>query len=124
MNDALIYVLVIMTIGAIVLIYRTMKVEYEMIAGDLRFVLEIVDFVCTKFDFKYRQHIIDVVKYTNEAIKFIEAYDNNYSFESKKIFICEKAVSLLSERNIIVDQDTIDIIDTTIDYFYGKVVKM
>lgn len=88
----------------------------------MKLILDTIDYITSKTEFKYKIAISVVVEYVMEAINFVDEYEVIENEEDRKQKIKDKALEICAYYGIEVDEGFIQIVDDIIDYLL-KAIK-
>ena len=81
--------------------------------------LDMVDFLIKNSNIKVedKEKVTVIVKYIKEAIKFVDEYNKNEeNKEEIKRLVRLETISICQENNILVDDETVELIEKLINY--------
>lgn len=84
-------------------------------------VLEVVDFITSQFEFKYKEDVSLVVEYVFMAKDFVEEYEGlEGDYRVKIELIQDKALDLLDKNGVAIDDGTDEIVERIVEFIYGQ----
>lgn len=100
-----------------------LKKKFDIKNSDIEFlqlILEVCDYITSKFEFKYKKGISLIIEKCLEAIMFVEKIESIEDIEQKIILCKEKAIELCMECGIDIEDGTPEIIDKIIKYIFDN----
>ena len=117
-NPNIQYVLIVALFMLFIFLIRKFNIKNDH-KVEIDMGLDIIDFLIKNSNVKIedKEKITVMVKYIKEAIKFVDEYNKNEeNKEEIKRLIRLETISICQENNILVDDETIDLIDKLINY--------
>ena len=117
-NPNIQYVLIVALFMLFIFLIRKFNIKNDH-KVEIDMGLDIIDFLIKNSNVKIedKEKITVMVKYIKEAIKFVDEYNKNEeNKEEIKRLIRLETISICQENNILVDDETIDLIDKLTNY--------
>jgi hypothetical protein len=115
---------IILALVAIIVIGGTFLVnKFNLKDSTLNFVqllLDGVDYISSRIDYKYSGNISEVISYVDEAIELVEESVSVTDINEKKQLIEDKTAEICKEEGIEIDEDLLKIIDEAIQFFVDE----
>lgn len=82
----------------------------------MRVILKVVDFIAKNFEFKFNDNVSEIVKYSFDALEFVEEYEEIEDNLAKLELVKQKAFKICVENGITTDPGTVEIVDKVAEY--------
>ena len=86
---------------------------------DIYNTVELVNHLTSKFEFKYKDGVMNVLTHVATSIKYVEEFEVTIDIEKKKELIKEKALQICKVNNIELDSGIVEIVDEIVE----KIIK-
>jgi hypothetical protein len=80
-------------------------------------IIEVLNYIIKKGNFKFSGQVDLVVKYTLEAISFVEEFENVDAISQKKSLVEEEALQICKENGLEPDMELVKLVNEIVDYF-------
>jgi hypothetical protein len=92
----------------------------DSVLNFVQLLLDGVDYISSKIDYKYSGSVSEVIEYVIEAIELVQDTVSVTDINQKKQLIEDKASEICQENGIEVDEDLLKIIDEAIQFFIDE----
>jgi len=119
--DILVYMGILIGIVGIITLGIYLIKKFNVKTQELDFailVIDLVNYITCKFEFKYKEGAGVIMRYTVEALKLVLKYDtlDNKDYETKIDLIFDKAKTVCEDNGISVDNELETILYNTVIY--------
>jgi hypothetical protein len=117
--DFLYYVLIFIAVVLVSFGGVKLKNYYNLKESDIQFmglVLKVVDYISSKFEYKFKDGISKVVEYSIIALVIVDETEKIDDLKQKLYIVKDKAIKLCVENGIEVDSGIVEIIDEIVEY--------
>lgn len=124
--NGFIYVGIMLGICVVTFLGVYLKKKYSITKEEIDFmklILDTIDYITSKTEFKYKIAISTIVEYVIDAIDFVDEYETIKNEEDRRQKIKDKALEICVDYGIEVDDEFIQILDDMIDYLLVTIKK-